>query len=303
MISRRATFWTQTVLWTLCGLGGFFGFVLAPIRLSAGIVLVSTSALMVPVIFLIRFQTQKANRKFAEFRSSAIQILQTMDASPASRRGECIARLWTQIAKPPAIEKIAEALNGEKSKPNCATIVGLGLVEIPAIGEQYFEPEIITPTAYFGAKLIFVPIALAILFFFLLQILGVIPKFVRNFGVFIYVVVIGLGVAFSWARRTLVRPTYVRLAPGMIQVLEFRIRSGKPTIREYPMIGGTIAVVRMTLDQNKPRLVSLKLSREGHSDELPIDQMFDNARLADLTWKALLSTAATPTLPNDALAG
>lgn len=271
------------------------------VKFKAGLVFSGVMLLFLPCLIFVEVFSRRGEAKYAKLRRAATEKVRA-DGPPNSREMS-LGALWTRFYQVPSIERIGEVLERYPMNDERATIVGLGLVEVPAAGEVHFEPEIITPTTFIGRKIIFAWIALAILFYFLLQILGVIPIFVRNFGAFTYVVVVGIGVAYSWTRRTLVRPTYVRLAPGMIQILEFRFRGGKPTIREYPMTRGTLAVVRMTLDQTNPSLVSLKLSRGGYRDELPINQMSDRVRLTELTWTALLSTAPTPPLPDDALAG
>ncbi len=105
----------------------------------------------------------------------------------------------------------------------------------------------------------------------------------------------------AWLWRTTVRPTYVRLAPGVVQVLEYRLRSSKPTIRSYPMLPGTLVIVRQDVKARRP--TSVQFVRGEQSDVLPVSQMKDPDDAMQHIWYALLSTAPTPPLSDEELVG
>ena len=106
-------------------------------------------------------------------------------------------------------------------------------------------------------------------------------------------------VAFAlWMWRAVIRPTYVRMAPGVIQILQYRWSSLKPEIRSYPMEAGTIACFAR-IGKN----IFLTLSHGPHKDTLFFSHMRQPQRWIERTWRALLSTAATPPLSEDELVG
>jgi hypothetical protein len=154
-----------------------------------------------------------------------------------------------------------------------ARIFCAGPVCIPEVGDFRFEPEIITPTRFVWRRLIFAPFAAIILVFWLAQTTRLIrlPVRVHLLGGFGYILAMGAIGSIMWAWRTTVRPSYVRLAPGMVQVLEYRLRNSKPTIRSYPMLPGTLVVVRQDIKGRRP--LSVQLLRGDQADILPVSQM------------------------------
>lgn len=210
---------------------------------------------------------------------------------------------WTRPGKRPAEARVREAVAQHAPNAQDAHVVCLGLLRPPDVGALHFEPEIITPTRFHGWQLVFVPIALLILGFWVCQVIGLIPVMAINLGSFGYLLAMGIGVGASWFWRTVVRPTYLRLAPGVIQVLEFRWR-GAPRIRSYPMESGTLAIVQGSMSGREIETVrSLILLRADQRDEIPLHRMYDRARCIERAWQALLSTAPTPPLPEDGLVG
>ncbi len=187
--------------------------------------------------------------------------------------------------------------------PPGARIVCLGEIDVPEVGELFFEPEIITPTRAVGWQLVFAPIAAIVIFVWLMQAFGVIPGRGINPGSFGYILVMGVGAGAMWLWRTVLRPTYIRMAPGMIQILEFRYRRGKPTIRSYPLDAGTIAVLRGKATGGKTSGLKLALLREVQQDTVELWRMQKRDKAIERTWQALLSTAPTPPLSDEGLVG
>jgi hypothetical protein len=187
--------------------------------------------------------------------------------------------------------------------PPCARIVCLGKIDVPEVGELFFEPEIITPTRAVGWRLLFVPIAAAIFILWLLQVLDVIPGRAINIGSFGYILMMGVSVGIVWIWRTAIRPTYIRMAPGAIQILEFRHRQSKPTIRSYPLDAGTIAVLRGKATDGKTSGLKLALLRGEQQDKIELWRMQKRDKAIERMWQALLSTAPTPPLSDEGLVG
>ena len=117
-------------------------------------------------------------------------------------------------------------------------------------------------------------------------------------GVFTYFLIAGAIALAVWVWRGMIRPTYIRMAPGVIQILEYRYSRSQPTIRSYPMQPGTLAV--FTRIRKHPILT---LAREENKDMLLFSRMQQPAQRIERTWQALLSTAPTPPLTDDALVG
>ena len=187
--------------------------------------------------------------------------------------------------------------------PPGARIVCLGKIDVPEVGELFFEPEIITPTRAVGWRLLFVPIAAAIFILWLLQALDVIPGRAINIGSFGYILVMGVSAGIVWVWRTAIRPTYIRMAPGAIQILEFRHRQSKPTIRSYPLDAGTIAVLRGKATDGKTSGLKLALLRGDQQDTIELWRMQKRDKAIERMWQALLSTAPTPPLSDEGLVG
>ena len=182
-------------------------------------------------------------------------------------------------------------------------VVCLGRIDVPEVGDIFFEPEIITPTRYFARQLVFIPIAGALIFFWLLQQTGAIPGRPIQLGSFGYFVAMGIGVAGAWVWRTAIRPTYIRLAPGVIQIMEYHYGERKPKIRSYPVGGGTIAILRGKTTGKAPRNLTLTLLREERQDKIELWRTRKRDNAVERTWQALLSTAPTPPLSDEELVG
>ncbi|MFQ5806723.1 MAG: hypothetical protein ACE5I3_09760, partial [Phycisphaerae bacterium] len=151
-------------------------------------------------------------------------------------------------------------------EPTCAHVVCLGMIDVPEVNDVFFEPEIITPTRYMGRQMVFIPIAGVLIFVWVLQKTGVLPfRFVQlsSFG---YLLWMGAAVGGAWVWRSAVRPTYIRMAPGIIQILAYRYRRAKPTIRSYPMDGQTLAVLRGKATGKKGHSLALTLMRGEQKD-------------------------------------
>lgn len=261
------------------------------------------------VAVLIHGAARMENWRFARRRAAfpADDPDAAQPPSGMSRETGAIARAlhaeWTRPAKPPAEARIRKIVAQHAPNAPSAHVVCLGLLRPPDVGAMHFEPEIITPTRFHGWQLVFVPVALLIMGFWVCQVIGVIPVKAINLGGFAYVLMMGFGVGASWFWRTVVRPTYLRLAPGMIQVMEFRWR-GAPRIRSYPMESGTLAIVHgVNAGRELASIRSLILLRADQRDEIPLHRMYDRARCVERAWQALLSTAPTPPLPEDGLVG
>jgi len=216
---------------------------------------------------------------------------------------ECAAR-WKPGGKAVPNDDVKAILaNSPTPTPPCARVICLGEIDVPEVGELFFEPEIITPTRAVGWQLVFVPIAAVVIFVWLMQVFGVIPGRGINVGSFGYILMMGIGAGAMWLWRTVLRPTYIRMAPGVIQILEFRYRQSKPTIRSYPLSDGTLAILRGKATGGKTSNLKLTLLRGAQQDLIELWRMQKRDKAIERTWQALLSTAPTPPLSDEELMG
>lgn len=179
-----------------------------------------------------------------------------------------------------------------------AVVVCIGMVTAPDVGERFFEPEIISATRLLGKQLWFAVLALALLMFWVLQLAYHLLPGRVNLAPFSYVFSMGLLVSIRWFWRSMVHPTYVRMAPGIIEILQYRLGSKRAVVRSYPMTAGTIALVTKA-----GRGISIYLQRGELMDDLPIEQVRDAAATTERAWAALLSTAPIPTMSDEELIG
>ncbi len=189
-----------------------------------------------------------------------------------------------------------------------ARIVCLHRGDVPHVGRLAFEPVIITPAQYVGLKPWAFLVPAAIVGLWLLQQSGLLPlrlKFLAGLtGMAWGWIIASVGLAaVLWAWRAAIRPTYIRLAPGIIQILEFRYGRSKPLIRAYPMDSQTVVTARFQGLSTRAALHTLTLVRQHQHDELPVWRFTNRKEITQQLWQALLSTAPTPPLSDEDLVG
>jgi hypothetical protein len=263
------------------------------LAIMAPIILVVAIVVLISYVFQDRGY-QKLRRKFLE--KHAIDETDVLIVA--------LQRAWKEHDRVPKLEDVQTALNkeGRVISRDRALIVCYGEPDLPKIGELHFEPEIIAPTEAIWRQLIWPAIAGALLTWLLLDQLGVLPSWLPParslLGGFAYFLLAGAVTLAIWMWRGMIRPTYVRMAPGVIQFLEYRSSKSKPVIRSYPMETGTLAY--LTKIRSK---LFLTLARGSSKDTLVFSRMRKSRQWIERTWRALLSTAATPPLSEDELVG
>ena len=108
----------------------------------------------------------------------------------------------------------------------------------------------------------------------------------------------GVGLFMRWLRRGLIAPRYVRVAPRMIQLLDYGRDAKRPQITSFPITRGTI-VYWVNEGLGSVLYITRGTARERIS--IParlVDNQF-HTRILD----ALLTTAPTPPLSNEHLVG
>ncbi len=158
------------------------------------------------------------------------------------------------------------------------------------VGDHRFEPEIITPTQQAGGARAALATGVPMLIggSFLLP--------TTQWGWMLIQVgatTIGLWLV-PWLYRAVIMPRYIRIAPGVVELITYRFVLRKPVVRSYPMVPGSVAVLS---DQR------LLLFRDEHDDALDLRFLHDRRAVHDLLMRALLSTAPTPPLSDRELLG
>jgi hypothetical protein len=228
--------------------------------------------------------------------ASRREFLQKHPVDESDPRVAALAAKWKQPRRQPKLKDVQAALAeaAPDGQPG-ACIVNFGEPDVPQVGELHFEPEIITPTGRIWKQLHWILIGLALLGLWLLDYLNLMPDQVPSIRHFSG----GTLFAFvTWVWRSAILPSYVRMAPGIIQVLDYRYSKSKPIIRDYPMERGTLAIfVRI----HKQRI--LTLARAENKDVISFARMRRPEPSIERAWQALLSTAPTPPLSDEDLVG
>lgn len=272
---------------------------LAPWRGDA--VMVALAALFVILGAASISAVRWSNRRYARRRCKYLVETGLSEDDPAAA---AILAEWRGPSATVKTKAIRAALNKAADSPAAgARIVCLGMLDVPEVGDLFFEPEIITPTRSIGRRIVFIPIAAAVVAVWLLQELHVLPNLRIQLSSFGYLLFMGLVVTAVWAWRGMIRPRYIRMAPGIIQVLEYPYGKGKPAIRSYPLDSETVAVVHGSLTGRKRRPQNLTLLRNEREDKIDFSQMRRAEEVVERTWQALLTTAPTPPLSDEELIG
>ncbi|MGD8450455.1 MAG: hypothetical protein PVJ57_01435 [Phycisphaerae bacterium] len=247
------------------------------------------------------FQDRQMQRAGLERAAHAAQFAE-WEADPLART---LSALWSP---PHALLHVKTALmaigGAPEADPPRARLVCIGGVDLPEIGDYRFEPVIITPTRFLGRQLWLAGLASLVFAF---------PAGRAAYSAFssggdpvgplFMFLCAAATLPAAWVWRSAIRPTYIRLAPGMVQIVTFPFGRGKPNIRSYPMSAGTVVLVQRLPGARArlPRVITL--ARDGQRDDLPLWQMSGRAELTERLWQALLSTAPTPPLSDEELLG
>lgn len=225
-------------------------------------------------------------------------------AQEASESGaEVFTRKWNDRGKrtPEELlrEIVIEYVTGRHPR---AWVVCTGMVDVPPSDPMPFEPEIILPSRLIWTYAAITTLIIAGLLFilWLIPLVHTLPTIYTEHPILIFFVLLIAGpLLFRWIWITVIRPTYIRIAPGMIQVIEYRWRKGRPTIRSYPIDGGTLVLFTNQLWSD----LSLSLLRAGKTESFALSGIRNAAAVQSLVWRALLSPAPTPPLSDEALVG
>ncbi len=205
--------------------------------------------------------------------------------------------LWFFLNRPPTTRAIREIVQESAPENAQAAVVCLGAFDVPEPGDYRFEPEVLSSGQTNRMDGIVVA-ALAFLVVFAvgagLDALGWVPHGPGEYW-FAIATVASTGIYLFW--RYALRPTYVRVAPGVVEVLTYALGRSTPRIRRYAVSPGFLCIV----SQGWAR-VSVTLINSRNHDEFQVTARRSEP-IVDTLLRALVSTAPTPPLSREELVG
>lgn len=181
-------------------------------------------------------------------------------------------------------------------------VVASGMVRMPVIDTRSFQPEIIAPgrgiwdAAAMGSLLVVGIFALA----WLVPAISPWPIFTDRGGMMLLVTCLfAAPLVIRWLWRCYIRPRYIRLAPGIVQFIEYGLFRRKPKIESFPIRPGTLVI----MENRAYRDVTLTIYRDKKGHTIDLSGLRDAPRAIEMCWHALLSPAPTPPLDETELVG
>ena len=217
------------------------------------------------------------------------------------------------VALTPLIRKTTFAVSARKARrviaahpvvsKSGACIVSVGNMEVPEPAPHRFEPLVFPPAK---SNLVLIPMAG---FYALLALLAYVSEIVRQsaFDLHVWLPIaflasLGLLFAGMFAWRVALFPRYIRVAPGTVQFLRFRIGSRRPNVVSFPMDSETF-VLAMRQYQGKKAPVRFRFLRGNVCRSMNVRNTRKNPEQLKHVWQAILSTAPTPPMSRESLVG
>jgi len=209
-----------------------------------------------------------------------------------------LERQWYFASIPPPVSKVDNALKREGIETSaCPVIVCMAAIDIPAPADFRFEPEVLRiDESPKGLRLLPMVLALLVIAAVVwLNAAGVIDLPAPGYFAMGGLTAAGI-VMLLW--QYLVRPGYLRVAPGVVQVLRYRSPRSKPIIRSYPIDAGTFIVARQHVAK-----LELTLIRGDQRDTVGFWRFDATDKRWERIGQALVSSAPTPPLSDEELVG
>lgn len=205
---------------------------------------------------------------------------------------------WTDSQAPPEMRDILAVLKTNDPRADRAWLVCAGSFDVPPVDEYRF-PLVVTSTHSLGGIrgiwATTIAVAAAGSAILATDVNVILPKGQLVFGCLSIYLTLVLALML-W--RSLVSPTYLRLAPGVIEFLRFGALGMRPRINSYPMLNGTVVYLR-TIDTLRYSLF-VQAGRRSDRCDFRIggaDPLFERIL------EAALSTAPTPPMDQGELVG
>ena len=236
----------------------------------------------------------------ARFLVRRAELLRHVSAVTTDETAMTLSRAWGTARRALRPKEVAELLAATGRPDDRACIVHLGWPRRepwPLVQDSRFEPCIFTATDLMWRRWVG---GLAAAAWVALWVSWGIWKGFLATAMFspawVWIVVVAAA-ALRLAWRALIRPTYLRLAPAIVQVIRYPTIGQQPTIHSYPMTGGTVVVLYL---QQRRRLAFL---RDGHEETVTVDDTRRPEQVMLQFWEALLTTAPITVLSESELVG
>lgn len=305
----------KVLMWVFGATGAFLGLITLGLMLA----LPSGPGLQVAAILLgnagLQFAFAAVAAYFHATRSNARLPTPPPNARSDDPLAQALAERWRRPDKLPRWHSIRDLLlDPGLQRSDAARIVCVGPVDLPQPDAHRFEPEVLTPTRSLGRLRILAVVGLVLAAFLIVRLLRVFPVLDRvplgSFASF-YVMFVVFGGWWLW--RAVLRPTYVRVAPGVVEFLRFPLFGGPPRIVEFAMVPGTTVLIfgyiglpftsAAASQRRVPRPPWMVLQRGDRIEHLAVALVADWRTFTDRLFQAITSTAPTPPLSRDALVG
>lgn len=255
----------------------------------------------------------KTGRKYvAEWKKEIAESRPPDNAHPLGQR---LRDAWSAQGRCPSVRRIQRVADASP-KTGRPTLAVMGSIELPKVGDRFFEPVVFTPGQMHKNSSAMLWIGIGFLLIAGLAFLQIIPLparfvFSQSIGyLFFGAISVFYYIAF--------RPTYIRFAPGRIQFVRYAmLRRRRPVIEDYSMGPGVAAIVRSDIyplkyfralgEKRKARgkalaqlpsnTMTILLYKDGRWRKIsPLRMGRSKDEIIDAFWNSVLSTARQPEL-------
>jgi hypothetical protein len=287
--TRPAVMWLVVVGLSAIAVGS------ATILWDSPLALLSVGYAALGLIALWRFR--RGNSIYRETHARFLTQLASQDEQLADE----FRRLWSKRYVVPDQHRIVEVLvRLARYGPPRARIFYFGQWEVPEPDDFRFEPEVISSVRRRARQFRAIPLAgvafLLLCATFLVGHWAVLPLLFAFLGAFLAFFAVSVWVAIVRFFEFFCRSAYLRLAPGVIQVLRYSAGKRKPRISSFPIEAGTTVLV-----EGRWLINCIMLARGDLPESVRLTFVKNPAHVSGRIWMALLSTAPTPPLSDEEL--
>lgn len=230
-------------------------------------------------------------------------VLNALAAAPHSPIWTAMLALWLSSARPPDTPAMARAL-AEASVTEGRALLALSTLARPhPAGDYRFEPHIVSPAIAYRVlpRLLVIACVAVGLLLLVSPRWGVLraPAMLLGTSGLCCSLPSLLVLGSAWIVSVWLAPAYVRIAPGMIEILRYGPFSSRPRITSFPIAAGTGIVVTGW----ERYVATVYLHRNGQSAKVHRTMVRTEGDANEVIWSCLMTTAESPPLADDALIG
>lgn len=181
-----------------------------------------------------------------------------------------------------------------------ALVLCVGQIPIPDVSDDRFEPYIITPSRHLlGYAVIWLILTAGGAYFFYAHWISHSIVWRNPLSLVMVTILVPLMCLGLFLYGFIARPTYFRFAPGVVELMQFKLGTEQTNVRSYPMVPGTLVLIG-SLPQVSQRVI---LVRDKHVDTMVLGSMGKSDEALAYFWRAVMSTAPIPLMPQEGLLG